>query len=156
MTHHIISKLQGTIIVITILIAVTLGMTAPSTVLGGKPLPDYVDVVMMVCSDLTYDVYVWVYFYEVQKDGSETFIGAATPSTLQQGTIDADSMIPIRKKPGKWEVWVDFYYPDTYNPACKNGPDTGTSFPATINYTCENTAGSTTATVTIGIPKVFP
>ena len=152
MKRHLISKFQGIIIVITILIAVTLGMTNPSTVLGGKPLPDYVDVVMMVCSDLTYDVYVWVYFYEVQKDGSEIFIGAATPSTLQQGAIDADSMIPIRKKPGKWEIWVDFYYPDTYDRPCIQGHDTGTSFPATINYTC----GSTTATVTIGTPKVFP
>ena len=36
MKRPIISKFQGSIVVVTVLIAITLGMTTPSTVLGGK------------------------------------------------------------------------------------------------------------------------
>ena len=37
MRRHIFSKFQGTIVVLTVLTVVTLGMTNPSTVLAAKP-----------------------------------------------------------------------------------------------------------------------
>jgi len=154
MKRHIFSKFQGTSVVLTVLIAVMLGMTNPSTVLGAKPLTEYAVVVLVECSDLTYQVDVTVNFYQGQKDGSERDSGVATPSCDNlQGARDADSMVPVWVKPNEWKVWVRFRDPITGIIYCENTyPDTGTSFPATLPYTCN----SHTATVTIGTPRVFP
>ena len=70
MKRHIVSVSHGTMVAITVLIAVMLGITIPSTVLAAKPLPEYTDVVMVQCSGITCQVDVVVFFYTVDKDGT--------------------------------------------------------------------------------------
>ena len=156
MKRHIISKFQGTIVVLTVLIAVTLVMTNPSTVLAAKSPNEYVDVVMLSCSDRAYDVYVEVYFYDLPKGDTYRFIGGTNPScTALTGTGDADSMRPIWFKPVMWELYWGFWNTGTQKYDCQGSitePYTDTSFPATVNLDC----GSSTATVTIGTPRMFP
>jgi hypothetical protein len=159
MKRHIIFQFQGTIVVITVLIAVMLGMTNPSTALGAKPLPEYTDVVMVECSGITYQVDVDVFFYTVDKDGTEIVRGWAEPSCLKgHEVIEADALIPVRYKPNMWEAWLLFWdgnasQPYTY---CSVGY-TGTDFPATVSYTCAPEGQDpVTATVTIGNIRVFP
>ena len=156
MRRHIFSKFQGTIVVLTVLTAVTLGMTNPLTVLAAKSPTEYVDVVALRCTDRTYDVYVEVYFYDLPKGGTYRFIGGASPScSALTGTGDADSMRPIWFKPVMWELYWGFWNRDTLMYVCQGSitePYTDTSFPATVNLNCE----SSTATVTIGTPRMFP
>jgi len=161
MKRHTISKLQGTIVVLTVLIAVTLGMTNPSTVLGARAPTEYIDVALVECSDTSdtaYEVYVTVYFYEVTKSGSPALRGWAYPAcTVSNGYgPDADTMNPFPTKLGMWEVGLSFHDLATGEFLCTiliyDNPITGTNFPATITRTC----GSQTATITIGTPRVFP
>ncbi len=160
MKRIIVSMSHGTIFLLTVLIAVTLGMTNPSTVLGARPLTEYIDVALVECSDTSntaYEVYVTVYFYEVTKFNSSALRGWAFPACIKsQGYHEeADTMNPYAAKLGMWEVWLDFVDPSTGTDVCVTpwgNPYTGTNFPATITETC----GSQTATITIGTPKVFP
>jgi hypothetical protein len=145
------------IVMLTALIVVTLiGMTNPSTVLGAKPVSEYVDVVLMECST-TYQVDVVVELYLVEKNGYERLVGIATPSScVKPGGMDADSTLPYMAKPNKWIATLAFWDPTATPPVVYcNFPETGTSFPATITRTCPD-AGSDTATVTIGTPRLFP
>jgi len=151
MKHHAISKFQGTIVMLTVLIAVTLWMTNPS--LAVKPGTRYADVVMVECANnTTLQVNVTVYFYSTNN----TLIGwAYLVCGKNYNTMDADSMVPHVLKPATWEAWIGFYDPDT-NTTCSatdiEFPYTDTTFPVTITETC----GSQTATVTIGTPRIFP
>jgi hypothetical protein len=152
MKRHIISKSQGTIVVLTVLIAVTLGMTNPSTVLAVKPISEYVTLSLVECSDNTAQVDVVVYYYWVDKIGNETIAGWGEPSCVKGGgTMDIDGNLPYMFKPNKWVAWLPFWDPATQEVYC-NVFFEGTNFPATVTYTC----GSQTATVTIGTPRVFP
>ena len=153
MKRHLIS--QGTIVVLTVLIAVMLGMINPSTVLGAKPLTEYTDVVKLHSSDTSLEVSVTVKFWQVGKSSS-TLIGGAYPSCGKiEGTSDADCMFPVPAKPSMWELWVKIWDEDSGTICFQTpieSPDTGTNFPATLTFTC----GEFEATITIGSPRVFP
>jgi hypothetical protein len=145
------------VIMLTALIAVTLiGITNPSTVLGAKPLSEYVEVVLLECNITYPQVDVVVEFYVVEKDGYERLSGVATPSScVMPGGGDADSTEPYAPKPNKWIANLAFWDPTATPPVVYcNFSETGTSFPATITRTC--VSDSDTATVTIGTPRLFP
>jgi len=106
MKRHIISKFQGTIVVLTVLIAVTLGMTNPSIVLAAKA--QYVVNLELSCGTSSLPPYpstkavAEFYFY---LEGGE-IIGGATvvcePSGGEGGDTVTGTTGPMRAKPLYW------------------------------------------------------
>ena len=104
MKRHIISKSQGTIVVLTVLIAVALGMTNPSTVLAGKP--QFVVTVELNCGnscETDHTTAIGNFYFYSSKGALMGSVSISCENTVPcSGHISTGTTDPMPTKPAYW------------------------------------------------------